>query len=160
MAQAKVYGFDSVIEKMNNAQKNSSKIVGKAIYEGANITADSLKKAVQNLPIDERHGSSDDLLNGVKKLQKIGLENGLGIAPMQNDKGFQNVKIGFDGYNLIKTKKYPKGQPNAMIARATESGTSFSQKIPFIRNTLKNIRTSVKKKMTDVFLQESEKILK
>lgn len=160
MAQIKTYGFDEVIRKINNAEKNSSKIVGKAIYEGANIAADALKKSVQDLPLDERHGSPDAPLNGIKKLQRIGLEKGLGIAPMQDDKGFQNVKIGFDGYNLIKTKKYPNGQPNAMIARATESGTSFSQKIPFIRSTLKNIRTSVKKKMSDVFLKESEKILK
>lgn len=160
MAQIKTYGFDEVIRKINNAEKNSLKILGKAIYEGANIAADALKKSVQDLPLDERHGSPDAPLNGIKKLQRIGLEKGLGIAPMQDDKGFQNVKIGFDGYNLIKTKKYPNGQPNAMIARATESGTSFSQKIPFIRSTLKNIRTSVKKKMSDVFLKESEKILK
>lgn len=160
MAQIKIYGFDEVIRKINNAEKNSSKIVGKAIYEGASIAADALKKAVRDLPLDERHGTQDSPLNGIKKLQRIGLEKGLGIAPMQEDKWFQNVKIGFDGYNLIKTKKYPNGQPNAMIARSVESGTSFSQKIPFIRKTIKQIRPDVQNRMSDTFKEESEKILK
>lgn len=160
MAQIKIYGFDEVIRKINNAEKNSSKIVGKAIYEGASIAADALKKSIQDLPLDERHGTQDSPLNGIKKLQRIGLENGMGIASMQDDKGFQNVKIGFAGYNLIKTKKYPKGQPNAMIARSVESGTSFSQKIPFVRKTIKQIRSGVQKQMSDTFKEETEKILK
>ena len=52
---------------------------------------------------------------------------------MQNDNGFLNVKIGFDGYNNVRTRTYPKGQPNALIARATESGSSVRKKTPFIR---------------------------
>ena len=52
---------------------------------------------------------------------------------MQNENGYINVKLGFDGYNSVKTKKYPKGQPNALIARVTESGSSYRTKTPFIR---------------------------
>ena len=37
-----------------------------------------------------------------------------------------------DGYNSTVTKKYPKGQPNAMIIRALESGTSFRSRNPVI----------------------------
>lgn len=39
-----------------------------------------------------------------------------------------NVKIGFDGYNNIRSKRWPQGQPNQMVARAIESGTSWMSK--------------------------------
>ena len=55
---------------------------------------------------------------------------------MENDKGYWNVKLGFDGYNKVKTKTYPNGQPNAMIARATESGSSVREKTPFVRTAV------------------------
>ena len=57
---------------------------------------------------------------------------------MQNDSGYRHVKIGFDGYNDVKTRKYPKGQPNAMIARVTESGSSYREKTPFIRTAVQS----------------------
>ena len=65
--------------------------------------------------------------------EKQGLLDGFGVSPMQDDGGYINVKLGFDGYNGVKTKKYPKGQPNALIARVTESGSSYREKTPFIR---------------------------
>ena len=65
--------------------------------------------------------------------QKKGLQEGLGVSPMENDNGYWNVKVGFDGYNKVKTRKYPNGQPNALIARATESGSSVREKTPFVR---------------------------
>lgn len=112
------------------------------------------------MPTDEHYGTSEKPTKGIKKLQKIGLEHGLGIAPLQNDNGFHNVKIGFDGYNLVKTKSHPNGQPNVMIARAVESGTSFSEKIPFVRNTLKKARNQAKKKMIKTFDEAIGKLLK
>ena len=160
MANIKIYGFDEVIQKINNAEKNSSKIIGKSVYEGANIIADTVKQAIKELPVDEHHGTSDNPTKGLKQVQKLGLEHGFGIAPLQDDKGFTNVKLGFDGYNLIKTKTHPNGQPNAMIARATESGTSFSNKIPFMRDSLNKSRNQAKKKMAETFENEINKIVK
>ena len=60
---------------------------------------------------------------------------------MQNDQGYVNVKLGFDGYNSVKTKKYPNGQPNALIASVTESGSPYREKTGFIR---KSVNTSKK----------------
>lgn len=65
--------------------------------------------------------------------QKKGLLDGFGVSRMQDDSGYKNVKLGFDGYNSVKTKKYPNGQPNVLIARVTESGSSYQQKTPFVR---------------------------
>ena len=57
---------------------------------------------------------------------------GFGIARMQDENGYFNVKVGFDGYNANKTKKWPNGKPNSMIARSIEGGTSWKPKHPFV----------------------------
>lgn len=160
MANVKLFGFDELEKTIDKVSIEFLKIQGESIYEGAKIVADAVKEEIHALPVDERNHPKDGMLHGVKKLQKIGLEHGLGIAPLQNGRGFENVKIGFDGYNLIKTKSNPKGQPNVMIARAVESGTSFSEKIPFVRNALKKARNQAKKKMIKSFDEAIGKLLK
>lgn len=160
MATLKIYGVDQIEKKFEAASAEVEQITGKAIYEGASVIADSVKESIKGLPTDEHFGTADNPVKGVKQLQKEGLEKGFGIAPLQDDKGFQNVKLGFNGYNAIKTKAHPNGQPNAMIARSTESGTSFSVKIPFMRDSLKKSRNPAKKKMAETFEKEIDKILK
>ena len=83
-----------------------------------------------------------------------------GIAKMQDDHGFRNVKIGFDGYNEVKTKSFPNGQPNVMVARIFNSGTSFSSKQPFFDKAVRATRSTAKQKMIEVAEKELEKIAK
>ena len=71
--------------------------------------------------------------------------DGFGVSPLQDDSGYRNVKLGFDGYNSVKTKKYPQGQPNALIARVTESGSSYREKTPFIRPAVNAARKPAEK---------------
>ena len=52
---------------------------------------------------------------------------------MQRTDGYYNVKLGFDGYDNVKTDSYPHGRPIMMIARSLESGSSVREKHPFIR---------------------------
>ena len=62
------------------------------------------------------------------------LAEGLGIAkPDVDHQGNTNTKVGFKGYGSHPTKKYPKGVPNALLARAVESGSSVRKKTPFVR---------------------------
>lgn len=68
--------------------------------------------------------------------QKQGLIEGFGVSPLDNENGYINVKLGFSGYNNVKTKKYPKGQPNVLVARGIESGASDREKHPFIRTAV------------------------
>ena len=87
------------------------------------------------------------MLYGISEEQKQGLINGFGIAPMQNDNGYLHVKLGFDGYNSVKTKNYPNGQPNSVIARSVNSGTSFRQRIPFVDNAVSRAKAAAEEKM-------------
>lgn len=84
----------------------------------------------------------------------------MGIAPIQEDSDFVNAKVGWDGYGRDKTKKYPKGVPNQVIARSVNSGTSFRKKNPFVnRAVTKNKKTAVKA-MADTIENEITKEMK
>ncbi len=112
------------------------KIVGRAIYDGAAIVADTIKGELQAMPTDKGIGSPEKPLRGPSELQKNALIQSFGITKMRIDHGVYSVKIGFDGYNQIRTTRWPKGQPNAMIARSVEKGTSFMEKNAFVKRSM------------------------
>ena len=106
-----------------------------AAHAGAAPGADEIRRRLRNLPEDEyRRLAPGETFSGLPEGQKQDLLDSLGVAPPQRDrKGFVNVKVGFDGYGSHPTKAYPRGVPNALIARATESGSSVREKTPFVR---------------------------
>lgn len=137
-------GLEEYLSMLQNLSAKTDEIVGHAVFEGAAIVADAIQQAIEDLPArDSRTGQS----YGVYEDQRQGLKDGFGIAKMQDDNGYYNVKLGFDGYNKHVTKKYPNGQPNAMIARAINSGTSFSQKIPFVDQTTNRCKSEAEEAM-------------
>jgi hypothetical protein len=91
--------------------------------------------------------------------QRAGLKESMGIAGFRNDDGYLNVKIGFDGYNSHTTKTYPKGQPNVMIARALERGTSFSPATPFVNKAVNRVRAQAEAKMQKTLDEEIKKTM-
>lgn len=152
--------YEQRLSKMAD-RKEIERIAGKAIYEGAAIMADEIKAGINGLPVVTGYGTeSDPLPGGVTAVQKDGLIKGLGIAPMQDDSGFLNVKIGFDGYNRTKTEKYPQGQPNQLVARGVESGTSWKQAHPFIKPAISRARKRTEKRMAETIDEEIKKLQK
>lgn len=150
--------YELMISKLS---KDVDDIAGKAIYAGAGIVADAIKENIKALPIVRGYGTEKDPLpGGVTAPQKAGLIDGMGISPMQSDAGYLNVKIGFDGYNATKTEKYPQGQPNQLVARGVESGTSWKQKKPFIRPAINASKSRAEAEMARILDQEIEKITK
>ena len=65
-----------------------------------------------------------------------------------------NVKIGYDGYNNIVTERWPQGQPNMMIARAAESGTTFMQAQYFMERAVRSATPAVEKAIEAQFYEE------
>ena len=144
--------FGVRLEKLSNA--DARRMIIRAVKKGAAPVADKIRKAIKALIITgegyERHGSEKHKLSTLTKRQKEGLLESLGIAPVDVDRnGFINVKIGFDGYNKVKTKKYPNGQPNALIARAINSGTSFREKTRFMDIAVKETKAEAIKAMDE-----------
>lgn len=132
MPSLKFNGIDNYISTLESLQGDIQPDIGKAVYAGAAVVADAVRQSIQSLPIENRHGSPSHMLGGVTKGQKAGLLAGFGISKMKVEGDYYNVKLGFDGYNSVKTKKYPKGQPNALVARSVNSGTSIRRKTRFV----------------------------
>lgn len=146
-------GLDDYIQTLNRLSDNAEEIVKRAVYEGANIIADKVRENIRNLPIDERYGTPEDPLYGITRVQKEGLLDGFGVAPMDDVGDNINTLIGFDdaGYNR-------NGQANRMIARAVQSGTTFSKKIPFFNNAVRQSRPQAIEKMKQTLEEEIERL--
>lgn len=114
-----------------------------AVYDGAKILADEVKKGLNGLRVDNGWGTADKPLNGVNQYTKDGLITAMGISKIQQSGGVTNVSVGFDGYDGIKSAKYPKGRPYQMLMRSVESGTSFMTKQPVIRPAVNRTRKQV-----------------
>lgn len=129
-------GLNRYIEYLQKINVVTDEVIGEAVYEMAKVVADKVRANIQALPAVPNAANIATYRQGYSRLsdkEKQGLLDGFGISPLQEDSGFVNVKLGFDGYNSVKTKKYPQGQPNALIARVTESGSSYREKTPFMR---------------------------
>lgn len=160
MAKITFPGLNDYELMISRLSKNAADIAGRAIYTGAGIVADEIKSGIQSLPIVRGYGTAENPLpGGVTQPQKQGLLDGLGIAPLQDDGGYLNVKIGFDGYNRTKTEKYPQGQPNQLVARGVESGASWKQKHPFVRPAVNRSRKRAESAMAEALDEEIKKIV-
>lgn len=153
--------YASQVAKLGN---RSGEICGKATYEMAAIVADKIRKNLDGLHAEP---DTEGLAAWKEKRkaqltysEKKGLQNSLGISKLEYDRGYYNVKIGFDGYNSVKTRKYPKGQPNVLIARAVESGSSVRDKQPFVRPAVNAARAEALKACERVVDREIKKIMK
>ena len=136
MANIKLKGFEDYERIIWNLEQNTEDIVASSIYEGAKVVADAVKIQINGI----RSDGPSEYEKRRRLIQIRGLKESMGISPMRNDNGFINVKIGFDGYNEL-------GQPNAMIARVFESGTSFSSKQPFFKRAINQSRKACETKM-------------
>lgn len=133
--------------------KTRDELIGKAVFEGAGIVADAIRAGINALP------ESPSSRHGLTAKQKQGLANGLGISRMKDEGGFVNVKIGFNGYNGHVSKKFPKGQPNAMIARSAEKGTSYAPAQRFVAPAVNRTKDAAEHAMQDVVESGIEKIM-
>ena len=161
MAKIELRTADVWIKQLEKLNANRDETLGRAIYAGAAIVADEIRREINALPVQNGvHGSEDRLIDSVTSVQKKGLLDGFGVSKLKNENGFLNVKLGFDGYNATRTKKYPRGQPNAMIARSINSGTTFRAKRPFVRNAVRATQNRAVEKMESVLDVEIKKIMK
>ena len=139
MAKFQFEGLDDYLKQLQDLATSTDGIIKRAVYDGAAEVAKAVEAEIRALP-EVEHGYQYPWqlpINGVTKEQKDGLLEGLGLAKMQNENGYINTKLGFDGYNKVETKRFPSGQPNALIANAINSGTSTRRKDPFINRAVK-----------------------
>lgn len=155
MATIAIKGAEEYALKLSKLQSGTKKVADKAIYRAAGIVADQVKANIEAMPaVSDAENINAFKKKGKSKLtkrQKQGLIRSFGITGIEMDsKGYYNRKLGFDGYNDIVTRKYPKGQPNQLIARVVESGSSYMDKNPFIRPAVNATRAKAKEAMQQV----------
>lgn len=161
MATFQFGGIDNYIKQLSKLQQSTKDgVVGKTVYAGAAVVADSVRRAIQALPVGDGRAQGGGLVDTVTLPQKAGLLDGFGISRMKDDDGFVNVKLGFDGYNSTRTEKYPRGQPNALIARSVNSGTTFRKKTKFVDKAVNSARKAAEATMDAACSREIEKIMK
>lgn len=166
MGKIQFKGLDAYMAKLSALEKSTDKIVAAVIYDGAEIVANSVRDGLERLPVAEHDGkpwfgTPGHLSIGPSREQKQGLIDSFGITKIDTDsKGFTNVHIGFDGYNSIKSPQWPQGQPNQMVARAVESGTSFMAANPFMKQARSRSAPKATKVMESKAKQEIGKIMK
>lgn len=156
---SKLRDYELMLGKIGDASKD---ICGAAIYEGAKIIADEVKNNLDSLNVTTDALAMQKAKKGeptyITQRAKEGLIKSFGVTPMsQDDSGIYNVKLGFDGYNDVKTKKWPKGQPNQLIARACESGSSAMIKQPFFREAVQKTKKKAESRMAEVLDEKIKK---
>lgn len=145
MARITVDGGEAFLAALSRLDAGREEAQKQAIYAGAKIVADAIRSNIEALPhVSDRRG-----LIAYRSRQKTaltytgkkGLLDSLGIAKVSQDAaGNWNAKIGFDGYNKMRTKRWPEGQPNQMIARSVESGSSVVDKHPFVAPAVRSAK--------------------
>lgn len=139
-------GVDEYIASLERLKFRTPDVAGRAIFEGARVVADKIRENIEALPVQDAENKKHKHRNPTQG-EKDGMLKGLGVAKKRSENGNVNVKIGMDGYNDVKTKKHPKGQPNAMIARSIESGSSFKIRHPFISSAVRTSKAAAEEAM-------------
>ena len=157
-------GLDNYIKILTKLEGNADKVLKKALYDGTQVMADELKQKISTLSaVPDVYNLKSYKLGEKYYLsysQKKDLIDSLGIAKFRNEAGIITTHIGFDGYNSIKTKKYPNGQPNQLIARVVESGSSYMNKTPFIRPAVNSAKRKAEESMKKIIEEEINNMTK
>lgn len=154
MVSLKMEGLDKFIDLCDLTVKQTDKLCGRAIYPGGGIMyeyANQATRAIRTDPVGFRKGG---MKWGPSKEQRDGLIESLGIAPIRKQRWGMNVKVGYDGYNNIVTERWPQGQPNMMIARSVESGTTFMQPQYYMEKAVQRATPAVEKAIEAQFSEE------
>lgn len=163
MSHIRVEGMEEYLSLLDLNYKQLERICGRSIYPGAGYIYKECRKRLEAVRTDdhlfkfsEQYGRKR---KGITTRQKQGLIESLGIAPLKHKSGgIVDVKLGFDGYNDIVSSRWRKGQPNAMIARSLNAGTSFMEAQPFMDQTVDAARHPVENKIEQQFYKELEKL--
>ena len=156
MAKIEFVGIDAYFEQLNKLGNKTTGLCKRALYDGAAVLADAVRSEVQALPVTDRNTEPQQVLS----YERDGLLAGLGIAKMKDDGGVVSTRVDFDGYNRLKSKTYPNGHPNSMIARAINSGTSKRPKNPFMNRATRAARAKAEAAMAARMDADIEEIMK
>lgn len=146
MAKIEFKQFAAYQDVMNELEISVPKIAKMAVYNGAAIVTDEVKKYLRRTVSQKARGD---------------LVKSMGLAKMRYDFGYVHTKIGFDGYDR-------RGHPNVVKARVLEGGRKAGpknkppkqKKRPFVAPAVKAVRERAEREIEKTIEQEIENIMK
>lgn len=166
MARIELQGFDTYLRQIEALERNSLKLCKAAVYPGAAVLADALKASTEALPtISDKAAlgnfSAGRVNTALSESQKAGLLASFGISKIRRDKkGMVQTSVGFTGYNSVKTRHFPNGQPNAEVARSLEKGTSYLRRTSFVAGAVRAAEPAAVAAMAEAADQYIERKMK
>ena len=152
-------------KRLQALSHDTDRIVKFGIYDGIGCFADAIRQELNSDMIVVSDKAA--IAAWARKVpvpicdsQRAGLLSGLGIRKMKKKHGAIVTRTHFAGYNSIRTRRWPKGQPNTLIAANCEHGTSHLIEQPFIRPAFNMAQGEALALFRKTFLEESEKVLK
>lgn len=128
MPKMEFSGLDELGTLLSDLPEDTEKALKMAVYDGAHEVFAEVQRQINALPT----GNTKSKQRDITPEQKEGLLSGLyGSKIKTSDDGVYEY-ISFTGYNNVKTKQYPNGQPNILIARSAESGGTYMKKTTFM----------------------------
>lgn len=151
MATISMQGISEYIRQLETLSAATKSLCEGVVYAGAAVMADEIRQGIRSLDtVSDKEALAAYAKREPVKIsysQRQGLLDSLGVAKIQNKYGLYSSKIGFDGYNDVKTQRWPNGQPNQLIARACESGSSAMHKQPFVRPAISRAKSRAEESM-------------
>lgn len=144
MAKLEFKGMDKYIRQLNNVAWATRAVAKAAVYAGADVVANEIRKGMEGLStVTNEYAMRCYQLRKpcyISDRQLKALLDSFGVARIQTRRGYINTKLGYDGYNSIKTRAWPYGQPNAMIARSCNNGSTAMIRQPFLDSAVARAR--------------------
>lgn len=154
-----VDGMAEISETLAKLEDAAPKIAARALYDGAGIMADEVKKqaeAIRTEPFRYANGGKTRLPSPEEK--EIVMKASAGIAKFKKDGTEVDTSVGFrnSGYAELNGKK----KPIPVIVNSINSGTSFMNKQPFVRKAANNGGKKAMEAMKKVIETEFEALTK
>lgn len=146
-------------DKLKKIAVNTDALSKYSLYDAAGLAVASIAKGISGLrvvsDVASIHAWEARTPTRICYTQRECLYNSLGLTPMKKRDGNWSIKAGFDnkdpvtGYNTIQTRRWPKGQPNIMIAASCEHGSTAMIEQPFIRPAFTANRSEMQRLMIE-----------
>lgn len=128
MAKVTVFGMEVFLANMQKMNTEARNINKGALGEGAKVAAETLRDAIEMLPIRPDKYTGDQHSNkfyGVTEAEYAQILNNFGIAKFRDSGGAYNTSIGFTGYVHTPSARFNDQVPTGLLVQAVEYGTEF-----------------------------------
>lgn len=143
MATIKFSGLDAYIRKLENLTAHSRGICKMALWEGGKVIGDSIKSALNDIPVQDEYVQKGEKRTGVRTEEKEAIIAAFGLSKMRTGSNI-STKAGFKAGTKI---------------RAVESGASYMQKHPVVRKAINQAKPAAEAAIKEKLEEETNKLM-